>query len=178
MDGFKLLKTTFENKKEIVGVNFNGNESYNSFIKEGETVFIIITKKKKIIIFINILLLFFFICLVKSAYEIPNGSEVQVYSKDFIVKPNIFVPFVAQYINNLDFVLDVKVTGKPTFVWVCLHRRFFQRYFCLFVVSFKGTVKERTPEKFVSNSSILQLPTTKVSINYIVLKYICIGVCM
>ncbi|KAM7357004.1 uncharacterized protein ACRADG_002534 [Cochliomyia hominivorax] len=82
MDGFILIKTTFENKKEIVGVHFNGAESYSSFIEE-----------------------------VKNVYNIPQYVDIQVYSKDFVIRPNIFVHFVAQYINNLDLVLDIKASN-------------------------------------------------------------------
>lgn len=39
MDGFKLIKTTFEKNKEIVGVNFNGDESYYLFVDEGKLKF-------------------------------------------------------------------------------------------------------------------------------------------
>lgn len=105
MDGFKLIKTTFENKKEIVGVHFSGEQSYYSFIEEG--LFCGINKDNHNII--N----FIFTILVKDAYNIPKDYEIQVYSTDFVIKPKLFVPFVAQYINNLDFVLDIKIKNKP-----------------------------------------------------------------
>lgn len=38
MEGYKLIKTTFENNKEIVGVYFNGDESYYTFLNEGTYV--------------------------------------------------------------------------------------------------------------------------------------------
>ncbi|XP_023308149.2 uncharacterized protein LOC111689919 isoform X1 [Lucilia cuprina] len=79
MEGFKLIKTTFENNKEIVGVNFHGDESYYLFLDE-----------------------------VRKTYNLPEDYEIQVYSKEFIIRPNIFTNFVAQYISNLDFVLDIK----------------------------------------------------------------------
>ncbi|XP_037826409.1 uncharacterized protein LOC119614346 [Lucilia sericata] len=79
MEGFKLIKTTFESNKEIVGVNFHGDDSYYLFLDE-----------------------------VRKTYNLPEDYEIQVYSKEFIIRPNIFTSFVAQYISNLDFVLDIK----------------------------------------------------------------------
>lgn len=53
-------------------------------------------------------------------YNLPKGSEIQVYSGDFIIKPHIFSNFVAQYISNLDFVLDIKVASKYMHTSVCI----------------------------------------------------------
>ncbi|XP_075159108.1 uncharacterized protein LOC142232255 [Haematobia irritans] len=81
MNGFKFIKTTYKDQKEIVRVNFNG-DPYNSFVAE-----------------------------VKKTYNIPQNADIQILTTDFVLKSDIFGEYVGQYIDNLNFVLDIKVTS-------------------------------------------------------------------
>lgn len=38
MEGFKLIKTKFEDKKQIIGVMFNEKDNYNLFITQGTSL--------------------------------------------------------------------------------------------------------------------------------------------
>lgn len=38
MEGFLLLKTNFQNNREIVAVNFDGANNYDLFVKEGKSL--------------------------------------------------------------------------------------------------------------------------------------------
>ncbi|XP_061390593.1 uncharacterized protein LOC133325908 isoform X2 [Musca vetustissima] len=80
MNSRKLLKTTFQNKKEIVSVVFDGINDYDLFINK-----------------------------VKETYNIPSTEEVQIFNKKFLIKPNIFTDLVEQYLSSTDFILDVNL---------------------------------------------------------------------
>ncbi|XP_073822260.1 uncharacterized protein [Musca autumnalis] len=85
MSGLKLIKTTFQTRKEIVAVKFDGLNDYNLFVNE-----------------------------VKKTYNIPPLTDVEVLNKEFPIKPHIFMDFVLQYISSTDFVLDIKLAQHDT----------------------------------------------------------------
>ncbi|XP_073822426.1 uncharacterized protein isoform X2 [Musca autumnalis] len=45
----------------------------------------------------------------KKTYNIPPTAEVEIFNKNFLIKPSIFSNLVQQYISSTDFVLDIKL---------------------------------------------------------------------
>ncbi|XP_073826088.1 uncharacterized protein [Musca autumnalis] len=84
MSGLKLIKTTFQTRKEIVAVKFDGINDHNLFVNE-----------------------------VKKTYNISPLTDVEVLNKEFPIKPHIFTDFVLQYIST-DFILDIKLAYNET----------------------------------------------------------------
>ncbi|XP_073822254.1 uncharacterized protein isoform X2 [Musca autumnalis] len=80
MNDLKLIKTTFQTRKEIVAVQFDGFNDYNLFVNE-----------------------------VKKTYNIPPFTDVEVFNKEFPIKPHVFTALVLQYISSADFMFDIKL---------------------------------------------------------------------